>query len=280
MTARVAVVGHVEWVTFAVTPRLPEPGEILPAQDAFTAAGGGGGVAAVRLAELAGECTFFTNVGNDPAGARARDDLRARGVDVHASVFDGPQRQAFTYLTDDHERTITVLGERHVPHTADDLPWSSLGDFDAIYFTGGDPDALRASRAARVLVATPRALDAIAVAGVELDVLVASATDRGEQVDAARLHPRPKHVVLTRGASGGTWEAATGDQGTWHAAELPGEPVDAYGCGDTFAAALTYGLGAGRPLPEALDLAARCGAAVLTGRGPYGAPLPVFGSQL
>jgi ribokinase len=54
---------------------------------------------------------------------------------------------------------------------------------------------------------------------------------------------------------------------------LPGPPVDEYGCGDSFAAGLTYGLGAGMAMADALDLAARCGASCLTGRGPYGAQL-------
>lgn len=45
--------------------------------------------------------------------------------------------------------------------------------------------------------------------------------------------------------------------------------ADSYGCGDSFAAGLTYGLGAGMPVEEALELAARCGATCLTGRGPY-----------
>jgi ribokinase len=44
---------------------------------------------------------------------------------------------------------------------------------------------------------------------------------------------------------------------------------DFYGCGDSFAAGLTYGLGAGLPIGEAVELAARCGAACATGRGPY-----------
>jgi ribokinase len=49
--------------------------------------------------------------------------------------------------------------------------------------------------------------------------------------------------------------------------------VDAYGCGDSFAAGFTYGLGAGMSLEDALQLGARCGAACLAGRGPYTAQL-------
>jgi ribokinase len=45
--------------------------------------------------------------------------------------------------------------------------------------------------------------------------------------------------------------------------------LDTYGAGDSFAGGLTFALGAGLPVDEALALAARCGAAALTGRGPY-----------
>jgi ribokinase len=54
---------------------------------------------------------------------------------------------------------------------------------------------------------------------------------------------------------------------------VPGTIVDAYGCGDCFAAGLTYGLARGDPIDDAVALAARCGAAVMTGRGPYTAQL-------
>src|SRR5437762_3409703 len=73
--------------------------------------------------------------------------------------------------------------------------------------------------------------------------LVASATDPGERVEG--LEPRPRLVVRTRGGEGGEWVAGEGRTGTWHAAALPAEPVDSYGAGDTFAAALTVALGAG-----------------------------------
>jgi ribokinase len=55
---------------------------------------------------------------------------------------------------------------------------------------------------------------------------------------------------------------------TWAPEPLPGPPADTYGAGDSFAAGLTYGLGVG-PAEDALRLGARCGAAAITGRGPY-----------
>jgi ribokinase len=277
VTLRAGVVGHVEWVDFAVVERLPVPGEILHAREHFADAGGGGGVAAVQMRRLAGAATFLTAVGEDRAGDDAVARLREHGVDLHAAVRPREQRRAFTYLGDDHERTITVLGPRLVPHRDDPLPWDGLDRLDAVYVTGGDVGAVQAARAARVVVATPRALPALAEAHVELDALVASGKDPGERVADGLLDPPPRLVVLTRGGAGGDWTAAEGRTGAWEAQPLPGDPVDSYGAGDTFAAALTLALGARRSVEDALAYAARCGATCMTGRGPYGADLSAIG---
>lgn len=272
---RVGVVGHVEWVEFAVVPRLPRPGEILHASEAFRRPGGGGAIAAVQLRRMAGEALFLTALGIDAAAEVARRQLRDRyEVEVHAGTREVPQRRAFTHLDESGERTITVLGERIVPHGDDPLPWERLAELDAVYFTGGDADALRRTRAARVVVATPRASAALTSAGVEIDVLVASAADPGEDVTAVAMDPPPKLVVQTEGAGGGRWQSTDGTSGRWPAIAPPGPPVDAFGCGDSFAAGLTYALGARMPLDDAFAFAARCGAHCLAGRGPYGHPMP------
>jgi ribokinase len=265
---RIAVVGHVEWVEFAVVERVPQAGEIIHASETFSLAAGGGGVAATQIAKLAGHVRFFTALGDDADGRAAAVQLAATGATVEVA-WRGTTRRCFTFLSDDHERTITVLGERIVPHGSDDLPWEDLGDCDAVYVTGGDVEAVRHARRARWLVATPRAMDTLLQAGVEVDFLVGSALDPGEAVPPGVLDPPPRYLVRTHGAQGGEWTASEGKTGSWAAEPLPGEPVDAYGCGDAFAAGLTYGLGATDDLDEALALAARCGAHALCGRGPY-----------
>lgn len=270
---RVAVVGHVEWLDFAVVERMPAAGEIVTASDAFELPAGGGAVAAVQLRKLAGAALFLTAVGDDERGRRAATELReAHGLELHAALRSRPQRRAFTHLDAAAERTITVLGDRLVPHGDDPLPWELLADADGVYLTGGDGAAACAARTARTLVATSRAADALLAGGVTPDVLVASGRDEKERASLAAL-PTPRVTVLTDGSRGGRWEEASGGGGSWPAAALPGAPVDAYGCGDSFAAGLTYGLAAGMELPAALDLAARCGAHCLTGRGPYAAQL-------
>jgi ribokinase len=80
-------------------------------------------------------------------------------------------------------------------------------------------------------------------------------------------------VVRTDGRRGGTWERADGAAGSYPPAPVPGSVKDAYGCGDSFAAGLTFGLASGLEPEPALGLAAACGAACLTGSGPYEAQL-------
>src|SRR4029453_15213249 len=120
---RVAVVGHVEWVEFARVPHMPKAGEIVPATEWWQEAGGGGAVAAVQLAKLGGAADFFTALGDDELGARAQARLEELGVTVHPATREGPQRRGFVHLDGDGERTISILGERIVPHGDDDLPW-------------------------------------------------------------------------------------------------------------------------------------------------------------
>jgi ribokinase len=266
---RVAVVGHVEWIEFARVERVPAPGEIVHALEAWEEPGGGGAVAAVQLARLAGECLFLTALGDDALGHRAKQELEKLGVRVEAAWRPKPQRRAFVHIDSDAERTITVLGERLGPHANDPLPWSELDGIDAVYFTAGDAGAVRAARAARKLVATVRAREALAEAGVQLDVLVSSASDEGERYRPGDIDPPPLLVARTAGAAGGSLVAANGSSSRWAAAPLPGLPGDAYGAGDCFAAGLTYGLAKGCSAQEAIALGARCGAACMTGRGPY-----------
>jgi ribokinase len=233
---RVAVVGHVEWVEFLRVPHLPAAGEIVHATDAWAEPAGGGAVAAVQLCKLAGAADFFTALGDDELGHRAHDRLGELGLRLHVAWRDEPQRRAVTFVDERGERTITVLGDRLVPHGADPLPWEELAAMDGVYFTGGD---------------------------------VGSARDAGEVYVPGEIDPPPKLYVDTDGPYGGTMTPG----GHFHATPLSGPIVDTYGAGDSFAAGLTYGLAAGMSVADAVTLAARCGAAALTGRGAFAGQL-------
>jgi ribokinase len=252
---RCAVVGHVEWVEFAEVDHVPPAGEIVHAGDTWAEAAGGGAVIARQMARLARRCEFFTALGDDELGHRSERRLAEVGIDVHVQRF-GVTRRGWVYVDATGERTITTLGEKLRPRGP--LP---LGGYDAVFFVAGDAEALRSARRARFLAATTRELPTLRDAGVPLDLLVGSARDPGEKYDGSL---DVKTVVFTEGGGGG---AANGVR--YEAAPLPGPIADTYGAGDSFSGALCFALARGDSLEDALALAARAGAAVITGRGPY-----------
>src|SRR3954447_14370485 len=272
---RLAVVGHVEWAEFLRVPHLPTVGEITHVSDRWEAPAGGGAVTAVQLARLAGHATFITALGDDALGHRAAHELRGLGLDVRAIHRAGQrQRRVIVHLDPTGERTITVIGDRMGPLGEDPYGWSDL-DFDAVYFTAGDADAVRAARRARVLTATARSLRILREASVSLDALVRSELDEGERYKEGDLSPPPALVVATELSAGGRWEARDGSGGRYDVVEPPGPVRDTYGCGDAFAGGLTAALGADLDVETSLGLAARCGAWVASLDGPYGRSGPL-----
>lgn len=267
---RTAVVGHVEWVEFARVKRVPRPGDIVQAAEVWSDPAGGGGVASVQLARLAGNCMLFTALGRDELGERSFERLTSLGVRVEARRHGEPQRRGFTFVDADGERTITIIGEKHVPRGADALTWEELAAADAVYFVSGDAAAARAARRARVLVATARVLPVLAQSGVELDALVRSGRDPDERYAPGDLDPPPRLAVATAGADGGVWTTVDGRSGTYDPQPLPGPLEDSYGAGDSFAAGLTYALARADDVEDAVAFAAGCASAALARRGAHG----------
>ena len=103
---RFAVVGHVEWVDFLEVGHVPIPGEIVNAAEAWAEAAGGGAVAAVQLAKLAGAKVFGTASSDDRL-----DRLKAHGLD-----------QGFNYKTGDVTAAImAATGNRGVDLIVDPI---------------------------------------------------------------------------------------------------------------------------------------------------------------
>jgi ribokinase len=267
---RTAVVGHVEWIEFGHVEQVPRAGDIVHATDPWEEPAGGGAVAAVQLARLAGDCTLYTALGDDERGAWSRGRLAELGVRVEAATRDEPTRRGVVFVDANGERTITTLGRRLEPRPADDLPWDELEDVDAVYFTAGDVAALGEARRAKLLVATSRVSELLAEADLHLDAVVGSGSDPSEAFDPARLSHAPNLVVRTESVRGGRYETSDGRSGRYEPSAPPRPVVDTYGAGDSFAAGLTFALGSGLGFEEALVLAARCGAWCAAGKGPYG----------
>lgn len=265
VTPRVAVVGHVEWVTHA-RGAIPPLGQIAHLADAFDEPAGGGAVTASQVARLGADCRFYTALSGDGFGEASRQVLAAGGVTVIAAARQEPQTRALTVVDPSGERTILVTGKRLSPRIDDDLPWDELSRCDGAFFTGDDPRTLIAARSARHLVVTARRLASLVASGVRADVVIASVCDPDEAFDPASLPVAPRAFVFTDGERGG--RIVVGDRERRFDAQVPpGPAVDTYGAGDSFAAGLTVGLAQGLALDEAVAMGARCGAAALTVRG-------------
>ena len=210
---RVAVVGHVEWIEFArVDARAARRARSCTRPSAWEEAGGGGAVAAVQLAQASpAACDFFTALGDDELGHRARARARRTAAcGVHAAWRDEPQRRARHVR---RRRTASarsrVIGAE--AHAARRRP-AALGRArrrDAVYFTGGDAGALREARRAQVLVATARELPTLARGRRPARrARRAARPTPASATSPATLDPPPRLVVATRGAHGGDGHAA------------------------------------------------------------------------
>ena len=107
---------------------------------------------------------------------------------------------------------------------------------------------------------------------MELDALVASGADRGERYETGQLDPAPRAVVRTarrRGRRLGDRDAS----GSWDAVPLPGRSATPTAAATASRPGSPTGSAPAWRCQEALELGARCGAACLTGRGPYAGQL-------
>ncbi len=262
-----AVIGHIEWINFIEVNQLPKPGLISHSKKSLEFPAGGGTVIAKRLRELTNsEVHFFTSLGNDFYGNQCLNIIENMGIKLHVAWRDKPTRKGFSLIDSEGERAITIIGDRLAPTHKDNLDWSSLNNMDGIFITAADKEILKKSRIAKSLCTTPRlGLDIINDSGVFLDGLIGSNLDPGEFFNLNELKLMPKFVIKTEGENGGIVFPG----GRYKAIENKINKVDSYGCGDSFAAGILYGLSSGWDIEEILNLAKIMGKSCSEHFGPY-----------
>ena len=264
---KLAVVGHLEWMTFVSVQKLPKAGEITHGEIYLEQPAGGGPVTAARMAAVTGsDVHFFTALGKDPTGEKSFDHLKKLNLNPIVAWRDAPTRKGISMIDAKGERAITVIGNRLQPSGNDQLPWEELNQFDGVFITATDIVGLKHCRKAAVMVATPRlGINTLQASNIQIDALIGSALDPDENVNSLTIKPTPMIKIATEGALGG--EAWPG--GRFAAAKLQSAVVDTYGCGDSFAAGVTIGLAAGWSNEQAISLGANCGADCATHLGPF-----------
>ena len=265
--SKFAVIGHIEWINFIKVDQLPKPGLISHSKESLEYPAGGGSVIAKRLRELTlSEVHFFTALGNDFYGNKCLNILQNMGIKLHVAWRDKPTRKGFSVIDSEGERSITIIGDRLTPTHKDNLDWNILNEMDGIFITAGDKEIFKKSRFAKVLCSTPRVgLNIINESRIFLDGLIGSNLDPGEVFSLNELILKPKFVIKTEGENGGIIFPG----GRYKAIENKEIKVDSYGCGDSFAAGILYGLSSNWDIEESLNLAKIMGRDCSEHFGPY-----------
>ena len=279
---RAAVVGHVEWVRFAAVERLPEQGEIITASRDLGGAGrrrGGRG----RTASQPGRRGRLLRRSRKRR-ARAADARATRAARLPCSCGDPrPTPAAGLHLRrrEPESGRSRCWARSSIPTARDPLPWDELAKIDAVYFTAGDADALRAARRARVLVATARELPTLLEAQVQLDALVLSARDAGETYEPGQLEPQPQPGRLDDGSGRRNLRRRRALRLLRGCANCPVRSWTPTAQATRSRRGSPSRLRAGTGPKHALAFAANCGAAAMTGSGAYegAASSPLTGSD-
>jgi len=262
-----AVVGHVEWMNFLKVDQLPQPGVISHSEKSLEYPAGGGSIIAKTLSELTlNQIHFFTALGNDDYGDRCFKILSNMGMNLHVAWRDKPTRRGFSMIDNHRERAITVIGERLSPNHKDNLNWNILEKMDGIFITASDSEIFKIARSASILCTTPRVgLNTINKSRVLLDGLIGSNLDPGEVFSFSELSVKPKYTIKTEGEKGGIIFPG----GRYKALKNKKLKVDSYGCGDSFAAGILYGMSSKWAIDKSLKLAKIIGRNTSEFFGPY-----------
>ena len=98
-----------------------------------------------------------------------------------------------------------------------------------------------------------------------MDGLISSNLDPGEVFSLNELRLKPRFVIKTEGENGGILFPG----GRYKAIKNKKNKVDSYGCGDSFAAGILYGLSSNWNIEESLNLAKIMGRNCSEYFGPY-----------
>ena len=268
--------GSINIDRFYRLPHLPAAGETLAASGFDEGLGGKGANMSVAIARAAAHVWHIGAVGSD--GRWARERLLEYGVDTrHIAEIDSASGHANINVDASGENQIILYqGANH--EISPDQIARALAEADTTdtFLTQNETNGQRAAAVlARqmglrvVYAAAPFQADAVAAVLDLTDLLVLNEIE-AQQLEASTglaMDALPvESVVVTLGGQGARWF----DQVTARTTDIPAypvTPVDTTGAGDTFTGYLVAGLDRGLPMLQALDLASRAAAIMVTREG-------------
>ncbi len=257
-------------------PHLPQAGETLAARGMSRFLGGKGANMSVAAARAAAHVRHIGAVGSD--GRWAVDRLLEYGVDTRfIREVDTPTGHAIIAVDPQGENQIILLpgANRAIPPelVTDALAQAQPGDSLLMQNeTSQQQEAAALARAKGLRVCYAAApFDAEAVKAVlpNLDFLILNRVEAAQLTDATGQRPADlpvRDVIVTLGAEGCQWfDTQSGTERSFDA--VPVTPVDTTGAGDTFTGFVLAALDRGQPMAQAITLASRAAAIMVTRHG-------------
>jgi len=257
-------------------PHIPAPGETLAAARLTNGLGGKGANMSVAAARAAARVAHIGAIG--PEGGWTRDRLLEYGVDTrHIATLDIPTGHAIIYVDPAGENNIVVFpgANRAVPEDLIRQALTEAQTGDRLLLQNETNLQAETAALARQMglsvayAAAPFSAQATEAILPHAAFLILNDVESQQLQDATGLAPDrlpTADVIVTRGAEGADW-FDNKSHTRHHIPALPVTPVDTTGAGDTFTGYVLAGLDRGLPMRQALDLAARAAALMVTRPG-------------
>lgn len=248
---------------------LPVPGETLAALSYSQGLGGKGANMSIAVARAGVEVKHIGAIGKD--GEWTRDRLSQFGVNTdEISVLETATGHANICVDPDGENNIVLFAGANQEISE---PQKALTSQDILLLqneTNGQVFAAKSAKAhgAKVVyAAAPFDVGAVQEILPFVDLLVLNAVEAKQlstalSCDLADLNVAD--IVVTLGGDGCKWVSNTGEKAF---SAYPATPVDTTGAGDTFTGYLVAGLDQGQSMKDAIDLALKAGALMVSRHG-------------
>ncbi|WP_386679376.1 ribokinase [Loktanella sp. R86503] len=266
--------GSINIDTVFSLPHMPSPGETLPSTGRNVFLGGKGTNMSVAAARAAAIVHHIGAVGDD--GEWTVDRLMEYGVDTRfIARVDDDTAQAIIMVDPSGENIVILHPGANVAipqvilqeamaeaQTGDWLLMQNETNLQRTAAKLGKQMGLQVAYAA-----APFDADRVTAVLPYLDMLFLNAVEAAQLEKATGKRPQDlglRDVIVTRGGDGADW---FGPDGHRHFDAVPVTPVDTTGAGDTFTGYVLAGLDRGHPMAQAINLATRAAALMVTRHG-------------
>lgn len=268
--------------------QLPVGGGKFRANDYLEVGGGMAANAAVAVARLGGQASYWGRAGLDTAGHTMLAELNQYGVDTSQFrlVQGGRSSVSSILVSEDGERSIVNFRGRDIPADASWLPVDTIKTAQAVHGDVRWPEGAALAFSAARALGVPTVLDGEIADEADFATLLPLVDHAifSEPGLRAFMHGKAdvadeltfllglqrardlgcKVAAVTRGARGTVWLDSAGAHAQ---AAFAVKVVDTTGAGDVFHGAYALAIGAGLPIIEAMRLASAVAALKCTRKG-------------